>query len=61
MVYHFLLASLTIPFLMLIWFGVQQIIRKEAKIPDECDVLEDKIGCHGCKSYDTCDLKQNVN
>ncbi len=41
--------------LMLLWVGVQELIRRKSPhTPEDCDEAEGDHGCHHCVMADTC-------
>ena len=59
MLYHLAIGIGLMVVLMLLWLGVQHLVRKNSpELPPDCDVLEGKIGCHGCALEDKCQLSR---
>ncbi len=58
MIYHFLITTVVIFILMVVWFAIQNWARKEEGLPEDCDVLENRIGCHACSLVDKCDKEK---
>ena len=59
LLFAILKAVLGVFFLMALWLGVQQYIRKRTKLGNELDVLEDMThGCGCCHNSELCSGEQ---
>lgn len=55
MLYHLFVAFGALAVFMAGWWLVQLLVRKSTPgVAEECDILEDKMGCHGCAKGDSC-------
>ena len=57
MLYHIIVASTGMLLLILVWLGVQHMTRKSSPdLPDDYDVMQDRMGCGGCHHAEDCGL-----
>ena len=58
MLYDFLVASGVIFGAMIVWWVVQTMVKKsQPEMSEDCDILEDRLGCKSCLRTDCAQYK----
>ena len=61
MLYQLLLTAGVLACLMALWLGVQHLVRRQtAGAAPDCDVLDGRMGCHGCALHSHCSLESSL-